>query len=83
MLNRIETAPTNPPAPLRRLPLGSFKQSIESYGNNEGSSIVASVDPAIQTYLDDVVSLRDNLKAQTRLSDLVPQRRHLGAQPLS
>ena len=57
--------------PAENITLGSFKQSIESYGNNEGLDIVASGDPVIQTYLEEVVSLKNCSKAETKISDLV------------
>jgi len=60
-----------PGKPAESITLGSFKQSIESYGNNEGVDIVASVDPAIRSYLEEVVSLKDCSSAQTKISDLV------------
>lgn len=60
-----------PGRPAESITLGSFKQSFESYGNNEGIDIVTSVDPAIRTYIDEVASLKDCPKAQTKLSELV------------
>lgn len=60
-----------PGKPAESITLGSFKQSFETCGNNEGVNIVASVDPAIRTYLDEVVSLKDCPQAQTRISELV------------
>ncbi|MFO8028186.1 MAG: YihY/virulence factor BrkB family protein [Opitutales bacterium] len=60
-----------PGKPAESITLGGFKQKIESYGNNEGVDIVASVHPAVQTYLDEVVSLKDCPQAQTKISDLV------------
>jgi membrane protein len=60
-----------PGKPADSITLGSFKQSIESYGNNEGTDIVASVDPVIRTYLDEVVSLKDSPKAKLKISELI------------
>jgi membrane protein len=60
-----------PGKPAESITLGSFKQSFEACGNNEGVDIVASVDPAIRTYLDEVVSLKDCPQAQTKISDLI------------
>jgi membrane protein len=60
-----------PGKPAESITLGSFKQSIESYGNNEGTAIVASVDPAICTYLDEVVSLKETPKAKLKISELI------------
>lgn len=60
-----------PGKPAEGITLGSFKRSIESYGNNEGIEIVASIDPAIQTYINEVLSLRQCAAAQTKLSELV------------
>ena len=60
-----------PGKPAETITLGSFKESIESYGNNEGTDIVASVDPAVRTYLDEVLSLKNCPQAQTKISELV------------
>lgn len=60
-----------PGKPAESITLGSFKKSIESYGNNEGVDIVASVDPAIHIYLNKVVSLKDCPQAQIKISDLI------------
>lgn len=60
-----------PGKPAESITLGSFKASIESYGNNEGLEIVTSVDPAVKNYLEEVVSLKDSAQAQTKLSELV------------
>jgi membrane protein len=57
--------------PAESISLGDFKQSIESFGNNEGLDIVASIDPAIQTYLKDVISLKNCSQAHIKISDLV------------
>jgi membrane protein len=56
--------------PAESITLGDFKQSIESYGNNEGLDIVTAVDPAIRTYLDEVLSLKDCPTASRKLSEL-------------
>lgn len=61
----------HPGRPGESITLGSFKQSFETWGNNEGVDIVASVDPAILTYLDEVISLKNCPQAQTKISDLV------------
>lgn len=60
-----------PGRPPESITLARFKQDIESFGNNEGIDIVASVDPAIREYLDEVLSLKDCPQAQTKISDLV------------
>lgn len=60
-----------PGRPAESITLGSFKQSFESYGNNEGIDIVSSVHPAIGNYLDEVASLKNCPQAQTKLSELV------------
>ncbi len=60
-----------PGQPAEKISLGSFKQSFEGYGNNEGVEIVASADPAIRTYLDEVISLKDCAPAQLKISDLL------------
>ena len=60
-----------PGKPAESISLGSFKQSIEAYGNNEGLDIVTSLDPAIQTYLDEVLSLKNCAAADHKLSELL------------
>lgn len=57
--------------PAERITLGAFKQSIESFGNNEGLDIVASIHPTIQMYLEEVLSLKDCPTADKKLSELV------------
>lgn len=60
-----------PGRPAESITLGSFKQNIESQGNNEGIDIVTSIDPAIRIYIDEVASLKDCPQAQTKLSELI------------
>jgi len=60
-----------PGKPAETITLASFKESIESYGNNEGTELVASVDPAVRTYLNDVVSLKHCPQAQLKISELI------------
>ncbi|MEO0510212.1 MAG: YihY/virulence factor BrkB family protein [Verrucomicrobiota bacterium] len=60
-----------PGRPAETVTLGSFKQSFESYGNNEGTKIVATVDSAVRAYLDDVVSLKNCAQANLKLSELI------------
>ncbi len=60
-----------PGCPPENITLADFKQSIETYGNDEGSDLVSSSDPAIQTYLEEVLSLKNCPKAKLTLGDLV------------
>lgn len=60
-----------PGKPAESITLGGFKQSFESYGNNEGIDIVSSVHPAIGSYLEEIASLKNCPQAQTKLSELV------------
>lgn len=60
-----------PGKPAESISLGSFKQSIEAYGNNEGLDILTKLDPTIKTYLDEVLSLNDCPAAKHKLSELV------------
>lgn len=60
-----------PGKPAESISLGSFKQSIEAYGNNEGLDILTRLDPTIQTYLDEVLSLKDCPAANHKISELV------------
>ena len=60
-----------PGRPAESITLGSFKQSLESFGNNEGLDMVASIDPAIQEYLEEVISLKDCSAANRKLSEII------------
>jgi len=60
-----------PGQPLESITLGSFKQTFERYGNNEGADLIAEIAPGVRTYLDDIVSLRDCPKAQLPISELI------------
>ncbi|WP_269526405.1 YihY/virulence factor BrkB family protein [Coraliomargarita parva] len=57
--------------PVDSITLGRFKNDFESYGNNEGVDLVAETSPAIRSYLEDIVSLKDCGAAETKISDLV------------
>lgn len=61
----------HPGKPAESITLGAFKQSIESFGNNEGLDIVASIDPAIRTYIDEVLCLKNCNRAETKISELL------------
>lgn len=63
-----------PGRPAESITLADFKQSIESYGNNEGADIVASRDPTIRHYIDEVLSLKDCPDAHKTLAQLIEQK---------
>jgi len=60
-----------PGCPAENVTLASFKESIETYGNNEGTDLVSSNDPILRMYLDEVLTLRDCPKASLTLRDLL------------
>ena len=60
-----------PGHPPENINLADFKQSIETYGNDEGSHLVSGGEPAIQVYLEEVLSLKDCPKARLSLGDLM------------
>jgi membrane protein len=62
-----------PGRPAEAITLAEFKQSIETFGNDEGADIVTSRDPAIRKYVDDVLSLNDCRSAGMNLSQLIEE----------
>lgn len=60
-----------PGHPLESISLGSFKQTFERHGNNEGAELIAKIAPGVRTYLDDIVSLKDCPKAKLTISELI------------
>lgn len=60
-----------PGHPLESITLGSFKQTFQSYGNNDGADLVTQHTPELRIYLEDVVSLKDCPKAALTISDLI------------
>jgi membrane protein len=60
-----------PARPPEKITLAGFKQSIETYGNDEGSELVSKSEPAIQIYLDEVLSLKNCPKSKLTLGDLL------------
>lgn len=62
-----------PGCPAEKITLAGFKQSIESYGNDEGTDIVSSRDPAIRKYIDGILSLKDCPDAKLNLAQLIEQ----------
>lgn len=60
-----------PGYPAENITLAEFKQSIETFGNDEGSDIATASDPAIQIYIEEVLSLKDCPSANTNLGDLI------------
>jgi membrane protein len=60
-----------PACPASSITLADFKQSIETYGNDEGSDIVASSDPAIRIYIDEILALNHCPHGSMTLSELI------------
>jgi membrane protein len=60
-----------PGHPLESITLGSFKQTFQSYGNNDGADLVTQHTPEVRTYLEEIVSLKDCPKATLTISELI------------
>lgn len=60
-----------PGLPASNLTLGAFKQSLETFGNNEGADIVASTDSKIHVYTEEILPLIGCESAQKKLSELL------------
>jgi len=60
-----------PGCPAENITLADFKQSIETYGNDEGSDIVADIDPATRIYIDEVLALKNCPKSSLTLAELI------------
>jgi membrane protein len=60
-----------PGCPAENITLADFKQSIETYGNDEGSNLVCSNNHAISLYIDEVLALKHCPKAGMTLADLI------------
>ncbi len=51
--------------------LGSFKQSFQSYGNNDGVDIVAASVPELSVFIDAILGLKDTSKATLTVDQLI------------
>lgn len=60
-----------PGCPAENITLADFKQSIETFGNDEGTEIVSSRDPAIRKYVDRILSLQDCPDANINFAQLI------------
>jgi hypothetical protein len=60
-----------PGCPAESLTLAEFKQSIETFGNDEGSDFASSIDSAIRIYIDEVLTLKHCPKSNMTLADLI------------
>ncbi|WPJ97358.1 YihY/virulence factor BrkB family protein [Coraliomargarita algicola] len=57
--------------PAENITLADFKQAIETFGNDEGSDIVASSSPAIRIYIDEVLALKHCPRSKMTLAELI------------
>jgi len=62
-----------PGFPAENITLAGFKQSIETFGNDEGSEIISSRNPAIRKYVDKVLSLEDCPDANVSFARIIEQ----------
>jgi membrane protein len=60
-----------PGHPLESITLGAFKQTFQSYGNNDGAELVVQHTPELHTYLEEIISLKDCPKATLTIRDLI------------
>lgn len=60
-----------PGCPAENITLADFKQGIETYGNDEGSDIVSSSDPAIRIYIDEVLKLKHCPRSNMTMAELI------------
>ena len=60
-----------PGKPAESITLGRFKQTFETFGNNEGTDIISKSDPRIRSYMDEILSLKESDAANRKISDLI------------
>lgn len=60
-----------PSRPLNEIPLAEFKSTFESFGNNEGTDLVAESHAGVRTYLETLTSIRNTPPAQIMIKDLI------------
>ena len=60
-----------PSRPLNEIPLAEFKSTFESFGNNEGTDLVAESHAGVRTYLETLASIRNTPPAQIMIKDLI------------
>lgn len=60
--------------PAENITLADFKQSIETFGNDEGSEIASGTDPALRIYIDEVLALKGCPRGSMTLGELIRQR---------
>ena len=61
----------HPGKPLESISLGSFKQTFQSYGNNDGIELIASNSPELRIYLEEIVSLKSCPRATLTIAQLI------------
>ena len=60
-----------PGHPLESITLGAFKQTFQSYGNNQGAELIVQHTPELHTYLEEIISLKDCRTATLTIRDLI------------
>jgi membrane protein len=60
-----------PGHPLESITLGAFKQTFQSYGNNDGAELVVQHTPELNIYLEEIISLKGCPKATLTIRDLI------------
>ncbi len=63
-----------PGRPIESITLKAFKHDFECYGNNEGTELLAKSHPGISSYLSDILSLKENVAAEQKISDLIQRK---------
>lgn len=60
-----------PGRPLDSLTLGEFKKAFERHGNNDGVDFIVETEESVQTYIDEVLSLKNCTAAKVTIHDLI------------
>jgi membrane protein len=60
-----------PACPAENITLADFKQRIETFGNDEGSDIIATNDTTTRIYIDEVLTLKHCPKSHLTLAELI------------
>lgn len=60
-----------PGKPAESITLGGFKKSFETFGNNEGTAIIAEADEAVRLYLEEILALKESTYARKKISELI------------
>lgn len=57
--------------PPESISLGSFKQSFQTHGNNDGAEMMVESIPELKIFLDEIIALKDCPKAALTIGELI------------